>query len=723
MPILLVVVWFAAAGIGGPYFGKIEEVSSNSPAMFLPEGAESTVVRDKLAAYVDDTRLPTLVVFESDDALTDEQLAAIRQTRQHIGESEIVSGTVSPPVVSDDGKAAFLGVPIASSSELEEVVPELQAIVDEQSGELESNLTGPAVFMRDIQNAFAGIDGTLLIVALSVVFVILLVVYRSPILPVLTLLGAMSALSAAVLAVYTMADADVFTLNGQVRGILFILVIGAATDYSLLYIARYREELVHYKSTWQATCKAWKASIEPILAAGGTVILGLLCLLASELKSNQTLGPVGSIGIVFSMIVALTFLPSALLLFGRSAFWPRPPKYRPRVKQNDYRIVHPAWSKVADFVRRYPRRIWIGITVLLLVACVGVGQFRAEGVSQNDLILGQSDARDGQAALDRHFAGGAGSPANVLVPVDEQSDVIDILRADEGVSTVTAIGESMPQVPVGPDAEQMRDQAEARIAALPVFAREQARAKFAAQQATLEPKAVDGMVALSATLTDDASGTAAIQTIKRLRGEMQPDHPAVQIGGVSAIQLDANDAAARDLVVLIPLILCAIAIVLMLLLRSIVAPLVLMLTTIVSFGSTIGIAALLFNNLWGYPGAEPAIVLFGFVFLVALGIDYNIFLMTRVREETFKLGVREGTLKALVVTGGVITSAGIVLAATFAALYVLPVLFLAQMAFIVSFGVLLDTLIVRSLLVPALTLEIGRPMWWPSRLTRSKKGK
>ena len=232
---------------------------------------------------------------------------------------------------------------------------------------------------------------------------------------------------------------------------------------------------------------------------------------------------------------------------------------------------------------------------------------------------------------------------------------------------------------------------------------------------------VDGQVVFQATLKDPASSVQARETISRLRATIQPTHPEVIFGGVSAVQLDTNTASTHDLKIIIPLILLAITSVLMLLLRSVVAPLILLVTTVVSFGATLGIAAFLFNNVWHFPGADPSVIIFGFVFLVALGIDYNIFLMTRVREETIRLGVRQGTLKALVVTGGVITSAGVVLASTFAALYVIPILFLAQIAFIVSFGVLLDTLIIRSLLVPSVTLEIGKKMWWPSRI--SKKGK
>lgn len=748
-------VWVAVAAIGGPYFGKIEEVSSNDPATFLPESAESTRVNDELEKFRDTSSVPAIVVFSSDDTLDTTDRSEIDDVRQEIVDSQLAADDVPPVITAEDERGAFVIVPIASEADFAEVVPELQAVVEETDPAIEYGFTGPALFSRDLQNAFGGIDGTLLAVALSVVFVILLFVYRSPLLPIVTLVGAISALAAAILVVFYLAKADIVMLNGQVQGILFILVIGAATDYSLLYIARYREELKKRRTAFEATIATWKASFEPILAAGGTVILGLLCLLASDLGSNQALGPVGGLGIAFAMLVALTYLPAMLLLLGRVAFWPRRPEYTTKKSETSDKRTHPTWSRVADLVSKHPRRIWFGVTVALVAACFFVPQLQATGVSQDNLILGPSDARDGQALLDKHFPSGSGTPAYVIVPREQQDDVVELLDAEEGVESVSVVSSDDEQTsaPVGQYAEevdaeirrsieaefdqqrvQIRQSIQAQNPALPEPALNQA-VDAALQNAPsidtlvaqanpfdeLTPQVIDDRVLLEATLVDEASSTAAKQTIDNLRSTIQQDYPEVEFGGISAIQLDTQIASDRDLVVVIPLILLAITIVLTLLLRSIVAPLVLVLTTVISFGATIGIAALLFNHVWDFPGADPSVIIFGFVFLVALGIDYNIFLMTRVREETKTLGVRRGTLKALVVTGGVITSAGIVLAATFAALFVIPILFLAQIAFIVAFGVLLDTLIVRSLLVPALTMEIGRLMWWPSKLWKGKK--
>lgn len=755
LPLIVVLVWLGLAGVGGPYFGKIDEVSSNDLSTFLPSSAESTRVKEILEKFQNSDTIPVMVVFESNAEVTDVQKADIETARAAMQDTGVAKGEVSASVVSDDGKAAFVVIPLDANSEFDEVITKLKTAVAGSELSLEYKFTGPAMFARDLNKAFAGIDGTLLFVALGVVFVILLFVYRSPVLPILTLMGAVMALAVAIFAVWHLADAGIVQMNGQVQGILFILVIGAATDYALLYIARYREELTQHSSAFEATKAAWKASWEPIVAAGGTVALGLLCLLVSDLGSNKALGPVGALGVVFAVLSALTFLPAALLLFGRSAFWPRRPKHETTAAAIDYRRNHPTWAKVGALVSRYPRRLWIGITLLLVIACLFVPQLKAEGVSQSELIVGKSEARDGQAMLDRHFPSGSGTPTYVLVPEDKQDEVLTALEADGGVDTVSVLTTDPDKTtaPLGRLETKIKDeirseinkareeqlasirtQLESQMTGLPAAvvegAYEQAIANVPSVDelvnkaypfAAVEPKVVDGQVVLMATLKDPASSVAARDTVARLRSAIQGDNPKVIFGGVSAIQLDTNTASERDLRVIIPLILAAITIVLMFLLRSIVAPLVLLVTTVISFGATLGIAALLFNNILHFSGADPAVLIFGFVFLVALGIDYNIFLMTRVREETIKLGVRAGTLKALVVTGGVITSAGIVLASTFAALCVIPILFLIQIAFVVAFGVLLDTLIVRSLLVPSLTLQIGNRMWWPSKLWRSGK--
>jgi putative drug exporter of the RND superfamily len=753
LPAIVVIGWLGLAGIGGPYFGKISDVSSTDLTTFLPSSAESTKVNNELTKFRDDKTIPVIVVYtHGDTVLSDSDMTSIQDANAKLAEVDSVQGEISPPIKSDDNKAAFTVVPLVSDVELKDVFPIIKTKLADAKLPVEYALTGPASFAHDLQGAFAGIDGTLLLTALGVVFVILFIVYRSPLLPFIVLFTSVAALATAILVVYYLAKADIVLLNGQVQGILFILVIGATTDYSLLYIARFREELINHRTRWEATKTALKSSFEPILAAGGTVTVGLLCLLFSDLGSNKALGPVGGIGIVLSITAALTLLPALLLGVGRAAFWPRRPKYVAAKNHHDYEKTHPLWTKVGALVRRHPRRIWTLTTALLLVACIGVFQLDADGVAQSDLILGKSEARDAQKILNAHFASGSGSPAYILADSAKQKDVIEVIEADKGVDSVsvTATGIDSGAAPLGKAETELKEKILAKVvssrneqlttlrsqiteqmAGMPMEAIDMAvtaasanipEAQSIADAAypfkDAKEKIVNGKVLLQVTLVNAADSLEARTTVTNLREQLKKTDPSAQLGGVSAIQYDTNEASLRDEIIIIPLILVAITIILMLLLRAIVAPLVLLFTTVLSFGATLGISAFLFNHLWHFPGADPSVVIFGFVFLVALGIDYNIFLMTRVREETLKSGVARGTIKGLVVTGGVITSAGVVLAATFAALSVIPILFLAQLAFIVAFGVLLDTILVRSLLVPAITLEIGKRMWWPSKLSR-----
>lgn len=748
LPSILLAIWLALGAIGGPYFGKISEVASNDQTTFLPASAESTQVNKELEKFQDENTIPTILVFTDDDKkLSDDTIDQIDTATSKLTSLDAVVGDVSPPIVADDSKAALVVVNAESDVEYETFVSELRDTLDKAKLPAEFKITGPVGFLNDLGGAFAGIDGILLGVALAVVFVILLIVYRSPVLPFIVLFNSVFALSAAILLVFYLAKAGLIALNGQVQGILFILVIGAATDYALLYVARYREELLRHKEPYRALIVSWRRSLEPILAAGGTVTAGLLCLLLSDLNSNKALGPVGAIGIGFAILSALTLLPSLLLMWGRHAFWPRQPKFVRTDANTTPRTG--LWPRVATFVGAHARSIWIVSSVVLLLASTGILHLKADGVAQSDLILGASEARDGQEQIDQHFPGGSGTPAQIIISSDEIDEAVKILEADQGVASVAvrADNSSSGTKPLGREAadikREIRAEAEKKLKAQKAKLRAQIEAEstgapsfvvdqiydraianipsvddivakaYPFQDAT--PKVVDGEVTLEATLSDNADSDAAQDTIVRLRDDLHQLDTQSRVGGTTATQLDTRVSAEHDRAVVIPTVLIVITIILMLLLRSILAPILLLLTTILSFTATLGVSALLFNNVWHFPGADPSVVLYGFIFLVALGIDYNIFLMTRVREESVRIGTRRGVLVGLVVTGGVITSAGIVLAATFAALAVIPILFLAQLAFIVAFGVLLDTIIVRSLLVPALVHDIGNRVWWPSR--------
>lgn len=705
LPAVLILVWLTAAGIGGPYFGKVNEVSSNDSTTFLPESADATQVQELQGEFTESDSLPAVTVFASETEITDDQLEEISQILETLPDIQGVDDEVSPAVPSDDGLAVQAFVPINSEADTGDVVAQVGDELDSSVPDgLSVYVTGPAGFTADLTAAFAGIDGLLLAVALAAVFIILIVVYRSFLLPIAVLSTSLFALCAALLTVWWLAKWEVVLLSGQTQGILFILVIGAATDYSLLLVARYREELRSTPDKWSATLRAVKGSIEPILASGSTVIAGLLMLLLSDLKSNSTLGPIASIGIVFAMLSALTLLPAILFAFGRGAFWPKRVKYEPEIVVAEHGIPGEGlWPGVARKVKKRPRTIWIVTTLILLVGAAGATQLKADGVAQSELVLGQSDARDGQEVLGEHFPGGSGSPVQVIAAEDERETVANVLLAHTEIEEVSITAEDSPSgtAPVTEDGIE---------AFGPPGTPEP------------EPTVVNEHVLMQGTLTAAADSQTAAETVRELRTDLDEAAPSSMVGGVTATDVDTIDASIDDRNLIIPIILAVILGILMILLRSILAPILLVATTVISFGTAMGVSALVFNGVFDFPGADPAVPLFGFVFLVALGIDYNIFLMTRVREESLRHGTRQGVLRGLTVTGGVITSAGVVLAATFAALSVIPILFLVQLAFIVAFGVLLDTFIVRSLLVPALTYDIGRTVWWPSKLSR-KSGK
>ncbi|MDI2098376.1 MMPL family transporter [Ruicaihuangia caeni] len=695
---MLIVVWLVAAGIGGPYFGKVSEVSSNDSTSYLPASADATVVQQELPKFSGAKVIPAVVVFAADAELDSDALKTIADRVNGFEDVPGVESGVSPPLPSEDGRAVQVFVPIDADSELRVAVDGLREKArDGLPAGVTAHVTGPAGFTTDLVEAFGGIDSLLLLVALGAVLLILVIVYRSPLLPFLVLATSLFALCVALLTVWWLAKADVLVLTGQTQGILFILVIGAATDYALLYVARYREALREHATRWESTRAALKGSIEPILASGGTVIAGLLCLLLSDLNSNRSLGPVAAIGIVFAVLSALTFLPALLMAFGRAAFWPRRTAYDPARTADDEALPKRGiWATLARGIARRPRVIWVTTALALAVAALGVFQLKADGVDQAALVLSESDARDGQAVLAEHFPAGSGSPAAVLTDQDRLEATAAVLLDNSGVDAVSVLAADSPSgsAPVTADGVQPLGPPGTPAPA---------------------PTVVDGRVLLQATLTDAAGSDAAQQTVRELRAELGDQ---ARIGGVTATAIDTNDASVHDRNLIIPVVLLVILVILMLLLRSVLAPVLLIATVVLSFGTAMGVSALVFNHVLDFPGADPAVPLYGFVFLVALGIDYNIFLMTRVREESIVHGTRQGVLRGLAVTGGVITSAGVVLAATFAALGVIPILFLAQLAFIVAFGVLLDTVIVRSLLVPALSYDIGRAIWWPSKLAK-----
>ncbi|MFC3500720.1 MMPL family transporter [Micromonospora krabiensis] len=685
--VAVVLAWLVVGAVAGPYSGRLGDVATNDNAAFLPADAEATRAQDLAGGFVDRETIPALVVYERRSGLTEQDRRQVAADAARLAQVPGVVGPLPPPIPSADGQALQLVVPVddAEGERIGTVVERIRDVTGPGSGGLSVAVAGPAGLLADLIEVFSGIDGPLLLVTLLVVLVILLVVYRSPVLWIFPLLAAGMSYAVASLFVYLLARADLITLNGQAQGILTVLVFGAGTDYALLMVARYREELHRHDLPSAAMRAAWRGAAPAIIASGGTVILGLLCLLLSSLNSNRALGPVAATGIAATLLVMLTFLPALLVLGGRWAFWPR----RPRHDQADPRAEHGLWARIAGFVARRARPVWLVTTVLLGLLAIGLTQLGTTTLGQSDLFTERTQSVVGQEAIARHYPAGTGSPVTVFTRQEAAGEVTAAARAVPGVAAVRPVTADRNAAPDGPPAA---------------------------------PRVVDGRVQLDVTLADEPDSTAAEHTVRELRVAVHrvPGADAV-VGGFTAVNVDTGDAAARDQKVIIPVVLAVIAVILALLLRALVAPVLLIATVLLSFAATLGLCGLLFRHVFDFPGVDASFPLFAFVFLVALGIDYNIFLMSRVREESLRRGTRAGVLVGLAVTGGVITSAGIVLAATFSALAVLPLVVLVELGTAVAVGVLIDTIVVRSLLVPALAYDIGPKIWWPGRLARTNR--
>ena len=707
---LVVVAWLALGGIGGPLFGELNKVQKNDNSEFLPAKAQSAQAQKILETFSEGSgELPFTLSFEKQTPLTQADVAAILGAVQKASKDPKVApylatrtfnGVTVPYVfpatpemaaqaTSKDGKAfaalVFINFKKLSNAEgfnaIETLSDAMAAYTDGVAPGVSGYVTGAGGLFAELAKVFGELDSKLLLTTLLVVALILLVVYRSPFLWVLPLVSSMFALCLSVVAVYALAKNDVIKLNGQSQGIMFVLTLGAATDYSLLLISRYREELRRHESKYDAMRVALRASWEPILASAGTVAVGLMCLTFSQLKSNAALGPTGAIGVVSAFIASMTFLPAVLLLFGRRVFWPFIPKHGSELAE-----IRGLWAKVAKLVGRRNTASAVITGLALAALCAFVPTLKAEGVSSIDTFVNKDNAAvAGFRVLERHN----------LVPPAPDAEVVARAASLQSVQAAAAAVGGV---------------ASARV------------------RMTLDPATKQPVPALSkdrsygivdVTYSASESDTSTQATTGALREAVAKVIGAgALVGGTAGAQYDVQQASRHDRRVIIPIVLVVITLILALLLRSLLAPLLLIGTVVLSFGATLGVCAIVFNHVFKFAGADSSFPLFAFVFLVAVGIDYNIFLMTRVREESMKEGTRDGTLHALAVTGAVITSAGVVLAATFSVLGILPLVFLAEIGFAVAFGVLLDTIIVRSLLVPALVHRTGKVVWWPSRLAR-----
>jgi putative drug exporter of the RND superfamily len=662
--------WLVVLVVAYPLSSKLTGAEKNDASAWLPASAESVKVLDVQASFQPPNTYSGVVVYYRAAGLTAADRAkAAADARRFAGLPGVVPGQVEGPIPSADGTAMQTIVPVNVGAQgwngAIAPVDAMRAIAGAGADGLAAHVTGPLGYAADNAKVYQGLSSTLLYAALAVVIVILLITYRSPMLWLLPVICSGVALVTADAVVYLLAAHAGLTVNEESAAILDVLVFGASTDYALLIVARYREELRRHDRRHPAMAEALRRAGPAIIASGSTVIIALLMLTFAQLGSTKGLGPVLAIGVGVGMVAMLTLLPALLVSFPRWIFWPYAPRYGSAEPTS-----RGLWARVGWAIAPRPRLVWITTAVLLGVLALGLTGLKASGLTNAQSFRGHPDSVTGETVLAAHFPAGAGQP-------------------------VIVIG--------APAAAPLR----AAFAATPGIAR------------VSPPVTVAGYTYLQGTLTAPPDSQAAYDTIDRVRAAVHavPGARAL-VGGQSAVNLDVARASAHDRDLLLPLILAVVLVILAVLLRAVVAPLILTATVVLSFAAALGVSAFFFTHVFGFGGADTSFPLLVYVFLVALGIDYNIFLMTRVREEAHKRDARHGAITGLAATGGVITSAGFVLAGTFAVLTTIPSTFSTELGFAVALGILLDTIIVRLLLVTALNLDVGRWMWWPSKLAR-----
>ncbi|MDX6623583.1 MAG: putative drug exporter of the superfamily [Solirubrobacterales bacterium] len=803
---LWIAVFFIVSAANLP--GKFEDAESNEATSYLPGSAESTEALSATEELQDGELATAVIVYRRAGGLTPADFEQIEadvgkmaskrftgvladgETAASGGKSSggpgaeagnppgcASSTTTVPgqpadytpfvgPVCSEDGNAAIVTAYINAEGEGDRIVDPVKfwrEELEDQPAGLEVKITGGAGFSADAIEVFEGINGTLLLAAVSLVIFLLIVIYRSPIFLFIPLTAVIFAEILSRSIGYGVSELGV-TINGQSSSIMSVLVLGAGTDYALLLVARYREELHHTADKYEAMSTALKSAGPAIFASALTVIAALLCLMLAKVNGTSGLGPIAAIGIACAALSMLTLLPALLTIFGRRAFWPFVPHTeetapRGEISERAQRTIvegsgagalgrvvlailaivvpvvlllvlvpplglvvlallvlntlvrvlsrgrvpsfvlgtldravftpyemrrhrlehasdatHGAWSRLGKRIAVSPRRVMFGTIAVLVLLCAGFASFSTDLTSE-DTYREEVESVEGQDLLNLSFPSGTTAPTDVVVA--DPAKVAAVTEAVEGVSGVEAVS---PPVATGPPGVLV--------------------------QATLEP---------------NPYSTEAFDLIEPIRDAAHGAEPEALVGGPTAVEFDVRDAAGWDSIVIPPIILLVVFLILIGLLRAVVAPLILVGTVILSFLAALGVGYFVFDVVFGFPGSDPSLPLFAFVFLVALGVDYNIFLIARAREETEKHGSEQGILRALAVTGGVITSAGIVLAGTFSVLAVLPLTFLTELGFVVAFGVLLDTFVVRSILVPAIALTVGDKFWWPSALSRGER--
>jgi len=672
---IVLVVSILATMVLGYLGGQLNDVKNNEQSSWVPSSAESTRVAEEIAGEVDPNDIPTLVVYHRDGGLTDADLAAIEEQGAEIAELDgvvddlAVTPGVNPGFLSQDGDVAYTYFTFNFGKDgwnkLEDPVTDIKDLTEIDGVDVHIGGYGGQAY--DFISSFGESHITLLLMTFGVVILILLFTYRSPILWILPIISAGIANTMAGGVVYLMAKYAGLVVNDQSQYILSILVIGAGTDYALLLVARYREELRTHEDRHEAMAFALHRAAPAIIASAATVVVGLMCLAFADLNSTASLGPVLAVGVATTLLVMVTLLPALLVIFGRWIFWPKRPTFG-SPEPTDTGL----WAKVGDRIKVRPRAVWIGTALVLAAACLGLTQLNANGLSTEDSFTDTLDSVTAQQLLFEHDLVDNSNTLQVVTDTDK------LTETQEALADVDGLGEP------------------------------------------LEPTEFGDRTLFEIPLKFDYATQEAFDLVEAARDDVHAVEGAdALVGGGAAFYLDTKTASLRDNKVVIPLVLLVVLVILILLLRALTAPLILVATVILSFGAALGLSSLLFEYVFDFAGSDPGFPLFAFVFLVALGVDYNIFLMTRVKEETAEFGTRRGSLIALSSTGGVITSAGLVLAATFLVLATLPFVFLVELGTAVALGVLLDTMIVRSVLVTAINLDLGGKIWWPSNLDRN----
>jgi RND superfamily putative drug exporter len=663
------VLALVVAALGGALLGLIPQSGSaeQSPVV-LPATAESVRAAEVIKAFPGGDTAPVLLVISRADGadLSPEELGAAQQARDRMSGVTGVVATPGPPIVgATDGKAAV--APVALSPDLtgfalSDTVTSLRnAARDGLPDPLIANVTGGPAFGADIANSFAGANINLLAVTGAVVALLLIITYRSPVLWLVPLLVIAFADRIAAVTGAAVAEAAGLGGDGSTSGITSVLVFGAGTNYALLLISRYREELRREPAHRQALRTAVRFAGPAILASNATVVLALLSLLLAASPTTRSLGVQAASGLVVAAVFVLLVLPPLLALFGPKLFWP----FIPRAGSAEITTTG-AWHRVADWVSGHAGRVTVASILVLGVLATGLIGIPV-GLSLIDQFRVRADSVDGFKTLSAHFPGGLTDPTRVIAHTADTDAVQAAIAATPGIASVTPAGVS-------------------------------------------DTGLSQWQVVLDATPASDA----AFDTVVALRDSVRQADPDALVGGSDATALDTKDIAIRDRWVVIPAILVVVLAVLFVLLRAALTPLVLVATTTLSTLAALGMGGWVSVHLLGFPALDNTTPLFAFLFLVALGVDYTIFLVTRAQEETPQHGTRGGIVRAVSATGAVITSAGIVLAAVFAVLGVLPLIALTQLGIIVGLGILLDTFVVRTVVIPALFTLIGPAIWWPA---------